>query len=86
MRYRAGCQVDCEDVEGRVHLSFLFLEVVVVLEMADSPPAKRRFAPTQAADVDKAAVSSVPTNTKAATISGCACSSLFARRTAKPWT
>lgn len=35
--------------------------------MADSPPAKRRFAPAQAADVDKAAVSSVPTNTKAAT-------------------
>ena len=48
-------------------MSFLFLEVVVVLEMADSPPARRHFAPAQAADVDKAAVSSVPTNTKAAT-------------------
>ena len=48
-------------------MSFLFPEVVVVLKMADSPPAKRRFAPAPAADVDKAAVSSVPTNTKAAT-------------------
>ena len=35
--------------------------------MADCSPAKRRFAPVQAADVDTAAVSSVPTNTKAAT-------------------
>ena len=67
-------------------MSFLFLEVVVVLEMADSPPAKRRFAPAQAADVDKAVVSSVTSNTKDATHSECACSSLFARRTAKPWT
>ena len=60
--------------------------MVVVLEMADSPLAKRRFAPAQAADVDKAAVSSVPTNAKAATHIWGACSSLFARRTAKPWT
>ena len=35
--------------------------------MADSPPAKRRFAPAPAADVDKAAVSFIPTNSKAAT-------------------
>ena len=55
-----------KDVEGWVNLSYLFLYVVVVLEMADSPPAKRCFAPAQTADVDKAAVSSVPTNTKAA--------------------
>ena len=48
-------------------MSFLFLDMVVVLEMVDSPPARRCFAPTQAADIVKAAVSSVPTNTKTAT-------------------